>query len=154
MQIENTITRANWWKPRDTEQLAKLWQNIRIFNGSEVRIENSVTRVTVGHHKVCRLPNSYPEWQNFQFALNNHYRFFFLHTLQQQHLSLHTGYFFNFTPNMHIFFHEIFGLATNCDVGIGMFVGKWCQNWQCDVKRRPEVKNKSSYIPSCINDIS
>ena len=23
----------------------------------------------------------YPEWQNFQFAPNNHYKFFFLHTL-------------------------------------------------------------------------
>ena len=26
-------------------------------------------------------PNSYPEWRNFQFAPNNHYWFFFLHTL-------------------------------------------------------------------------
>ena len=31
-------------------------KNIRIFNGCEVLIENSVTRVTVRHH----LPNSYP----------------------------------------------------------------------------------------------
>ena len=47
-----------------------------------MRIENSVTRVTVRHHKACRvMPNSYPEWRNFQFAPNNHYRFFFLHTL-------------------------------------------------------------------------
>ena len=26
---------------------------IRIFNGREVRIENSVTRVTVRHHEAC-----------------------------------------------------------------------------------------------------
>ena len=41
--------------------------NIRIFNGCKVRIANSVTKVTVRHQ------NSYPEWRNFQFALNNHY---------------------------------------------------------------------------------
>ena len=27
------------------------------------------------------MPNSYPERQDFQFAPNNHYGFFFLHTL-------------------------------------------------------------------------
>ena len=32
--------------------------SIRIFNGCEMRIENSLTRVTVRHH----------EWRNFQFA--------------------------------------------------------------------------------------
>ena len=37
---------------------------IRIFNGCEVRIENSFTRVTVRHHEACRVkPNSYPEWR-------------------------------------------------------------------------------------------
>ena len=37
-------------------------ENIRIFNGCEVLIENSVTRVTVRHHKACRvMPNSYSE---------------------------------------------------------------------------------------------
>ena len=41
-----------------------------------MRIENSVTRVTAS----C-MPNSYPEWRKFQFASNNHYKFFFLHTL-------------------------------------------------------------------------
>ena len=34
---------------------------IRIFNGFEVWIENSVTRVTVQHHEARRvMPNSYP----------------------------------------------------------------------------------------------
>ena len=27
------------------------------------------------------MPNSYPEWRDFQFAPNNHYGFFFLYTL-------------------------------------------------------------------------
>ena len=36
-------------------------ENIRIFNGCEVLIENSITRVTVPHHEPCRvMPNSYP----------------------------------------------------------------------------------------------
>ena len=37
---------------------------IRIFTGCEVRIENSVTRVTVRHHEAFLnlvMPNSYPE---------------------------------------------------------------------------------------------
>ena len=36
--------------------------HIRIFNGCEVQIESSVTRVTVRHHEACRvMPNSYPK---------------------------------------------------------------------------------------------
>ena len=55
--------------------------SIRIFNGCLVRTENSVMRVTLRHHKACRvMPNSYPKWQNFQFPPNNHFGFFFLHT--------------------------------------------------------------------------
>ena len=39
----------------------RIWY-IRTFNGHEVRIENSITRVTVRHHKTCRVMlNSYPE---------------------------------------------------------------------------------------------
>ena len=34
---------------------------VRIFNGCEVLIENYAMRVTVRHHKACRvMPNSYP----------------------------------------------------------------------------------------------
>ena len=55
---------------------------IRNFNGCELRIENSITAVTVQHREACRaMPNSYPESLDFQFAPNNHYGFFFLHTL-------------------------------------------------------------------------
>ena len=50
-------------------------QNIRIFHGCEVLIENSVTRVTVRHHEACRVT------EFFQFEPKNHYGFFFLHTL-------------------------------------------------------------------------
>ena len=56
--------------------------SIRIFNVCEMRIENSATRVTARHREGCRvMSNSYPKWWNFQFAPNNHYGFFFLHTL-------------------------------------------------------------------------
>ena len=35
---------------------------IRIFNGYELLIENSLTTVTVQHREACRvMPNSYPE---------------------------------------------------------------------------------------------
>ena len=41
-------------------------ENIRLFNGCEVQIENSVMRITVWNHKKkC-------QWQNFQFAPNKH----------------------------------------------------------------------------------
>ena len=60
-------------------------KNIRLFNGCEVRIENSVTRVTFRHHVACRvMPDSYPEWQNFQFAPSNHFGFFFCIHFPQQ----------------------------------------------------------------------
>ena len=50
---------------------------IRIFTSCEMQIENSVTRISVQHHKACQVK---PEWPSFQFAPNNHYRFFFLNT--------------------------------------------------------------------------
>ena len=38
------------------------WENIRVFNGYEMWIVNSVTRVTVWYHKACRvMPNSDPD---------------------------------------------------------------------------------------------
>ena len=73
---------------------------ITTFNGCELQIENSVTRVTVRHHEACRvMPNSYAERRNFQFAPNNHYRFFFLHTVPSTivYLNLDVRYFINFT---------------------------------------------------------
>ena len=58
--------------------LAFLENTIRIFNGYLVYIENSVTRDSCSASQ--GLPNSYPEWRNFQFAPNNHYISFFLHS--------------------------------------------------------------------------
>ena len=42
------------------------------------------------------MKNSYPEWQNFQFAPKNHYGFFFLHTLPS---TITKCYFISFTLN-------------------------------------------------------
>ena len=86
--------------------------NIRIFNVCEVRIENSVTRATVRHHEACRvIPNSYPEWRNFQFAPNNHYWFFFLHTL-----SSNLGVILLLRWNNYIFDQDMFGSVPIYDV--------------------------------------
>ena len=75
---------------------------IRI-NGCEVWIENSIMRVTVWHHEACRvMPNSYPEALNFQFAPDNHYRFFFLHYLPST-VELKLGY-----ALLYQFYTEIF----------------------------------------------
>ena len=50
-------------------------KNIRIFNGCELLKIRS--QGTVRHHKACwEMPNSYPEWQNFLSAPNNHYSLF------------------------------------------------------------------------------
>ena len=41
-------------------------KDIRIFNGREVRIKNSVTRVTVRHYEACLdAKQSNPEWRKF-----------------------------------------------------------------------------------------
>ena len=59
--------------------LTKMSKFIRVFNGCEVWIENSVTTVTVRHHKTCRvMPKSYPEWRNFHLAPDDHNGFFIL----------------------------------------------------------------------------
>ena len=55
---------------------------IRIFNGCEVLIENSVTKVTVRHHKSCRvMPNCYPSDGIFNLHRRTIMDFFFLNTL-------------------------------------------------------------------------
>ena len=54
----------------------------------DVRISESIMvvmcwlKIPSRGHEACRvMQNSYPEWRNFHFAPNNHYSFFFLHTL-------------------------------------------------------------------------
>ena len=72
------------WRRKKGKKVSVLvnTKNIRIFNGCEVLIENSVMRVTDRHHEAKfrhegnwsasrGLPSDaeqLPEWQNFQFA--------------------------------------------------------------------------------------
>ena len=99
-----------WWyctvtfvrvKKRDTVPRVVL----RTFNGCEVRIDTSITRVTVRHHEACRvMANSYPEWQNFQFIptiISFSYILFLLSSTivfkpKRLYLSLNMRYFNNF----------------------------------------------------------
>ena len=53
-------------------------QITRIFNGFEVRMK--FRHEGNWWASLGLMPNSYPEWRNFQFAPNNHYRFF-LHSV-------------------------------------------------------------------------
>ena len=69
-----------YWVPCALEKARGL--TIRIFNGCEVLIENSVTRMTVRHHEACRvMPNSYPSDGIFSLHLTAIMDLFFLHTL-------------------------------------------------------------------------
>ena len=59
----------------------KLYENMKILNGCEVWIENSVTKLTVTHHEARGvIQNSYPEWQEFSVCTQQPLWFFFLHT--------------------------------------------------------------------------
>ena len=54
-----------------------------------MRIENSVTKVYLRHHKACRvMPNSYPVAE-LSIHTKQPSRILFLHTLRQQHLSIY-----------------------------------------------------------------
>ena len=96
-------------------------------------IENSVTRVTVWHHEAYQvMPNSYPEWRNFQLAPNNHDVFFFLHTLSSTIvLKIEYALFYQFCAKLlkHIFDQERLGSTTS-----------WC--------------TRSFYTLSCKTEIS
>ena len=61
---------------------------VRIFNDCEVRIENSVTRVSVRHHKACLVFNSH--WTTIIDS------FSCILFLWQLYLSLNMHYFINF----------------------------------------------------------
>ena len=80
--------------------LLDFWvQIIRIFNGCEVLIENSVMTVTVWHHKACRvMPNSYLNDGIFNLhrrTITNSFSCILF--LRQLHLDLNMSCFFNFT---------------------------------------------------------
>ena len=107
---------------------------IRIFNGCEVLIENSVTRVTVRHHEACRvMRNSYPRDGIF----NLHRRtimdsFFCILLLRQLHLDLNMCCFYQFYAKITTFFdQEKFCTAPLLYVDVEMFGRNWREN---DVK--------------------
>ena len=59
-----------------------LWQLIRIYHEFEGRIEKSVPRITVWHHKACRvMTNGDPEGRIFLTYPHSHNGFFFLLTI-------------------------------------------------------------------------
>ena len=73
--------------------------HIRIFNGCEVLIENSVTRVTVRHPEACPvMPNSYPSDGNFNLhrgTIKDSFSCILL--LRQLHLDLNMCCIISFT---------------------------------------------------------
>ena len=113
---------------------------------------NFITRVT---SRV--MPNSYPEWQNFQFEPNNNYRFFFLHTLLST-IAFRLEYvlFYQFYAQNNYFFFRSRNvrLATLLYVEIETFGGNWREN---DIKtskliskhqnRHPYVMHESRLTP-------
>ena len=125
-----------------------------------MRIENSITRVTVLHHKASQvMPDSYPEWQNFQFASNNHYGFFFLHTFPSAiAFKLEYALFYQFNAKITVFFIK------KCSVwllfktlmskgSVENDFKNWCldvKNWRHDVKKTTwSHAQESSYTLSC-----
>ena len=116
-----------------------------------MRVENSVSSVTVWHHEACRvIPNSYLERWNFHSAPHNHCGFFFLHTLLSTvALSLTMHYFINSMLKYHNL-PSVWLLST-------MLMSKHLA--ENDVKklvskRRPDVTNEWSYTtlfpPTCV----
>ena len=119
-----------------------------------MRIENSVMRVTVWHHKAClKMPNSYPELLSFPFALNQHY--IFLHTfLRHLHLSLkmcYLTYFFNFTLK-YLVQKKMFDSAPTYKYGVENIWRKMMSKLTSSRKKNILVsckRRESSYIPQC-----
>ena len=66
------------------------------------------------------MPNSCPEWRNFQFTPHNHYRFFFLHTLPSAIVfklgSWICVILLILCANKYIFYQEMFGSARIYDI--------------------------------------
>ena len=99
----------------------QLCRSIRIFIVCKVRIQNSITRVSVRHHEACRvIPNSYPEWR---FSMRTEEPLYIIdsfvfHTLLST-IVLKLGYalfWSNLRCNKYIFSQEMFGLANIYDV--------------------------------------
>ena len=114
------------------------WSDTR--NGCEVWIENSFTRVTVQHHKACRV--RHPEWLNFQFTPKNHYRFFFLHTLP-----LTTTFSIENVLLYYQFHARITTFSSKkCSVrqvDVKTFGTKWCKKWRQNRHARGRLTSKT-----------
>ena len=92
-------------KISEGNHLAVCRQNIRIFNGCEMQIENSVTRVTVRHHEACQVRAEQLS-QVTEFSMRTSqplYGFFFLHTLPLTiAFRLEVVLFYQFYPEIHV----------------------------------------------------
>ena len=134
--------------PRSDDQ----GQIIRIFNGCEVLIENSVTRVTVRHQ--CRvMPNSYPSDGIFIWTIMDSFSCIFF--LRQLHLDLNVLFYPFYAKITKCFDQEKFGTAPLLNVDVKIFGGNWREN---DVKTSKMTSNSSywrharelSYTPHVI----
>ena len=94
------------------------------WNGCDWKFRHDRNCSTVRHHEACQvMPNSYPEWRNFQFVPNNNYGFFFLRTLPST-----TGFKLEYAKIYHF-------AVKNCSVPLSdvdgeTFSGKWRKNWR------------------------
>ena len=117
-----------------------------IFSGCEVWIKNSFTSVTVRHHEASRaMPNSYSNWQNFQFASNNHYWLFFLHTFPLTiTFKLRYSFLYQFNAkNICICGQEMLGSAPIYDTASKCLAENRRQNWNQNVEGPPDVMHRS-----------
>ena len=94
-----------------------LYWTIRIFNDCDVRIENSVTRVTVWHHEACRaaMPSDGIFNSHRTTIMDSFSRILFL---PQLNLNMNMRYFINFTLNISICSQELIGSVPVCDVDV------------------------------------
>ena len=118
-------------------------ETIRIFNGCEVQIENSVMRVTVQHYKTPQWCWTVIQSQNFQFALNNHSEqlscifFSWILFLRKLCLSLNMYYFYRFYAKISTFSVKQCSFSTpTYDVDVKMSDGK------CRMPSKPNVMSK------------
>ena len=103
-------------------------QIIRIFNGCEVLIKNSLTRVTVRHQ--CRvMPNSNPSDGIFIWTIMDSFSCILF--LRQLHLGLNVLFYSFYAKITKCFDQEKFGTASLLNVDVKMFGGNWREN---DVK--------------------
>ena len=83
------------------------------------------------------MPNSYPEWRNFQFAPNNHYGFFFLHTCHSTiAFGLEYVLFYQTYAEITTFFRSRY-------VRFGSYLRCWSRNvWRKNWRQHDEMTSK------------